>query len=114
MTLPQRIVREPKPGMPKRIRSPAHTAWVRSHACCVPGCTRRPIEAAHVRTGTDGGTGMKPGDQWTISLCGGPEGHHTEQHRIGEPEFERRHGIDMKALAREFAQRSPHRRKLGL
>ena len=49
---------------------------------------------------------------WTISLCGGPDGHHAEQHRIGEAEFERRHGIDMKALAREFAAKSPHRKKL--
>jgi len=52
---------------------------------------------------------MKPGDDWTISLCAT---HHNGQHQVGEPEFERRHGIDMKALAREFAARSPHKAKL--
>lgn len=107
--LPRRIEREPKPGVAKRIRSPGHLAWVRGHACCVPGCGGRPIEAAHVRTGTDGGTGIKPGDQWTISLC---QFHHQAQHRHGEPYFESLVGIDMKALAREFAAKSPHRKKL--
>lgn len=108
MTLPARIKPEPM-GRDKRIRSPAHLGWVRSHACCVPGCDGRPIEAAHVRSGTDGGTGIKPGDMWAISLCAA---HHRDQHQVGEPEFERRHGIDMKALASEFAARSPHRTKL--
>ena len=95
----------------KRVRCPAHLAWVRGFACSVPGCAGVPIEAAHVRTGTDGGTGMKPGDQWVISLC---RFHHTIQHAHGEERFELAFGIDMKALAQEFAQKSPHRRKLGL
>ena len=94
--LPPHLKRETKPGMPKRIRCPAHLKWVREHACCVPGCHGRPIEAAHVRTGTDGGTGQKPSDFWTVPLCGTvfgagvAEGHHAEQHRIGEPAFERK------------------------
>jgi hypothetical protein len=46
---------------------------------------------------------------WAISLCAA---HHRGQHQVGEPEFERQHGIDMKALASEFAARSPHRTKL--
>lgn len=107
--LPRRIEREPKPGAAKRIRSPGHLAWVRTHGCCVPGCASMPIEAAHVRTGTDGGTGIKPGDQWAISLC---RAHHSQQHWYGESAFEALHGIDMKALAREFASRSRHRKKL--
>lgn len=107
--LPRRIEREPKPGVAKRIRSPGHLAWVRTHACCVPECLDRPIEAAHVRTGTDGGMGIKPGDQWAISLC---RDHHAWQHRVGEEAFEAAHKINMKALAREFAAKSPHRRKL--
>jgi len=61
-----------------------------------------------VRTGTDGGTGMKPGDQWTISLCAA---HHKQQHQIGEREFEQSHGIDMKALAVEFIIKSPARKR---
>ncbi|MHB9879138.1 DUF968 domain-containing protein [Pacificimonas sp. ICDLI1SI03] len=90
-------------------RCPSHTKWVGGHACVVPGCNGRPIEVMHVRKGTDGGTGLKPSDIWTISGC---QYHHSEQHRIGEPAFEKKYGIDMKALAREFAAKSPHRDKL--
>lgn len=108
--LPARIKREAKPGTVKRVRCPAHLKWVREHHCCVPGCHEVPIEAAHVRTGTGGGMGIKPGDQWAISLCAD---HHRQQHQIGEPAFEKLYGIDLKALAREFAAKSSHRRKLG-
>ena len=69
----------------------------------------RPIECAHVRRDTDGGTGLKPSDRWTISLC---RDHHIEQHQIGEAAFEKRYGIDMRALAEEFAGRSPRRTQL--
>lgn len=51
---------------------------------------------------------VKPHDKWVISLC---RDHHTEQHRLGEASFERKHSIDMKKLAEEFAARSPHRFK---
>ncbi|RZK00355.1 MAG: DUF968 domain-containing protein [Novosphingobium sp.] len=102
-SLPQKIV---KPRREKDDRSsPAHRAWVRRHHCCVSGCERLPIECAHVRVGTDGGVALKPSDHWTVSLC---TVHHAEQHRIGEPAFERRHGIDLRAIASEFASRSPH------
>nr|WP_295838139.1 putative HNHc nuclease [uncultured Azospirillum sp.] len=105
MALPARIKRDTAgTGREKRARSSAHLKFVRSHQCSVPGCKGMPIEAAHVRTGTDGGIGMKPSDNWTISLC---REHHQEQHAIGEPAFETRHRIDMKALAREFAAASP-------
>lgn len=105
MPLPARRKRESaETGRDKRARSPAHLSFVRGHECCVPNCTGRPIEVAHIRVGTDGGMGMKPSDNWTISLCAS---HHAEQHRIGEPEFERTHGIAMKALAAEFASASP-------
>jgi hypothetical protein len=67
------------------------------------------IECAHVRTGTDGGTGIKPSDVWCISFC---KDCHALQHQIGEAEFERRFRIDMKALAEEFYRASPHRFKL--
>lgn len=105
MTLPARIQ---KPRREQRIRCPAHLSWVRGHRCCVPGCQDMPIEAAHVRTNTNGGVGLKPDDTWAISLCAG---HHQEQHRIGEPAFEAKHRINMKALALEFAAKSPHRKK---
>lgn len=90
-------------------RSPGHCNFVRSHECSVPGCTLRPIEVMHVRRGTGGGLGVKPSDRWVISGC---RDHHSEQHRIGEASFERKYGIDMKALAEEFAKNSPHWPKL--
>jgi hypothetical protein len=89
-------------------RFPSHTKWVRGHRCSVPDCLGVPIEAAHVRNGTGGGTAVKPHDKWVISLC---RLHHSEQHLIGEPSFERRHNINMMKLAQEFAARSPHRFK---
>lgn len=109
MTLPRRVKESPtRPG--KRLRSPSHLQWVREHGCCVPQCLALfgSIEAAHVRNGTDGGIGMKPGDDWAISLC---RSHHAHQHQIGEQAFEKETGIDMKSLAREFASKSPKLRK---
>ena len=101
---------KPKPPRQRVNRScPGHRAWVRRHGCSVRGCRRGPIECAHVRSGTDGGAGLKPSDKWAISLC---EFHHREQHRIGERAFERKHSLDLRSLATEFARRSPHSRKL--
>lgn len=104
LRLPRRLTR------PKRCRArrsfPAHRAWVRGHECCVPGCAARPIECAHVRSGTNGGTALKPADRWVISLC---SRHHAEQHLIGEQAFEEKYQLDLLGLAEEFARRSPHR-----
>lgn len=109
LMLPKRIPKSERLNAPKRVRSPSHCKWVREHSCCVPNCDARPIEAAHVRTGTMGGTGIKPGDDWTISLC---SYHHARQHAIGERVFEKAHGIDMKALAQEFARKSPKLKRI--
>lgn len=107
MTLPRRILHKSGKADSGK-RSPAHRAWVRGHACC--GCgSETAIECAHVRTGTDGGIGVKPSDKWCISLC---RDCHETQHRLGEPNFEKLAGINMKALAAEFFRTSPHRRKL--
>lgn len=105
--LPSRIPKPPK--REKRWRSPAHLSFVRSHQCCVPGCQRLPIEAAHVRIGGQGGMGFKPPDWCAISLC---SHHHQEQHTIGERSFEKAHGIDMQALADEFGKESPKARDI--
>jgi len=105
--LPPRIKRDSgKKNAGKR--SPAHRAFVRGHACSGCGSTTA-IECAHVRVGTDGGVGAKPSDRWTISLC---RECHSEQHRIGEPAFEKLVGINMKQLAEAFFKASPHRFKL--
>jgi hypothetical protein len=67
------------------------------------------VECAHVRTGTDGGVGIKPSDQWCISLC---RECHSRQHQQGEATFERETGLDMKAMAQAFYRASPHRHKM--
>lgn len=105
--LPERIKHKSRREQAGK-RFPSHCKWVRGHRCSVPDCMGMPIEAAHVRDGTGGGIGVKPHDKWVISLC---RDHHSEQHRLGEASFERKHRIDMKAKAEEFAARSPHRFK---
>ncbi len=103
MNFPRRI---PKPAKREtRWRSPAHLAFVRSHECCIAGCNGRPIEAAHVRMGSGAGIGFKPDDFRAVSLCGGPHGHHQQQHNVGERTFWA--GIDVEALIDEFCRQSP-------
>lgn len=75
--------------------SAAHLAYIRTLPCCVIGCRRTPIEAHHIRTAANSGTGVKPDDRWAVPLCGGPDGHHMEFHRIGRHSFERKHKIDL-------------------
>lgn len=79
------------------LRVPLFLQYVRGHECSVMNveCLGK-IEAAHVRTGTDGGMAMKPSDKHAIPLC---HGHHAEQHRIGEPAFEKKYGIGMLIIA---------------
>lgn len=101
--LPRKL---PKPKRRETVvRSAGHLRFVRSHACSVHGCIATDIEAAHVRTGTDGAMGAKPGDDWTLSLCAT---HHALQHAKGERWFQATYRIDMKALAAEFWRASPH------
>ena len=105
MTLPRRI---PKPAKrASRWRSQAHCNFVRSFECSVVGCDGRPIEAAHVRTGSGAGIGQKPDDWRTVSLyhlC------HTEQHRIGEVRFWA--GCNVETLIAAFIKASPKRQEI--
>jgi hypothetical protein len=84
MPLPRipRIVvrRESSPDLRRRVR---HLFFVRLLSCVACG-KAAPSEAAHVRAGTDGGTGLKPGDRYAIPLC---TACHAKQHRIGELTF---------------------------
>jgi hypothetical protein len=87
-----------KPDAP--IRCPSFLQHIRGYNCaCVEndptGCGGK-IQAAHVRRGSDGGVGMKPGDNFAIPLC---EWHHHEQHSIGEQSFEMRHRFKMLQVA---------------
>jgi hypothetical protein len=67
-----------------------------------------PIEVAHVNRASTRGVGQKSSDAFTLSLC---REHHSESHR-GEQTFQRKHGISMLDMAREFYRRSPHKAKL--
>src|SRR5215472_9333404 len=83
----------PAPRIPRtlaHLRSKAdlrrrrqHLAFVRQLPCVACG-KAAPSEAAHVRTETDGGVGVKPGDRYAVPLC---TACHAKQHRIGELSF---------------------------
>jgi len=105
--LPRKI---PKPAKrASRWRSQSHCNFVRSHACCA--CqAESAIEVAHVRIGSGAGMGQKPDDFHTISLC---RDCHQSQHSLGEKSFETLNGIDMRALADEFAKASPKAREIN-
>jgi hypothetical protein len=103
--LPPRLKR-PRNGMgplPRKVW-PRHRRWVRSHQCCVPGCKAGDVDFAHLRSAGNAGMGQKPHDAFGVSLC---RVHHIEQHNIGVDTFGKKYGIDLWAMAAEFAQRSP-------
>lgn len=64
------------------VRCKKHLAFIRSLPCVRCGCNES--QAAHIRIASDGGMGMKPGDNYTLPLC-----HvcHSAQHNIGERSF---------------------------
>lgn len=106
--LPRRIPKAPKRA--SRWRSQAHCNFVRSHECCVPGCNGRPIEVAHVRTGSGAGVGQKPDDWNAVSLC---QSHHAEQHQRGERTFwDHLARLDPSSLIAEFIKASPKRHEI--
>src|SRR5215469_3659690 len=72
--------RKSKPDLRRRGQ---HLAFVRQLPCVACG-RAAPSEAAHVRTGTGGGVGVKPSDRYTVPLC---TVCHAKQHRIGELTF---------------------------
>lgn len=93
------------------IRSKSHLTYVRSLNCairqgrCLLHICEGAIEPAHTRMGTNGGMGMKPGDNWVIPLCSKA---HREQHTIGERRFEKKYILDMKQMATDLWVNSPH------
>ena len=98
-----------------QLRSLPHLRFVRSHECAIRahwGANGRqhicngPIQAAHIRMGTDGGGDVKPSDNFTIPLC---VEAHVEQGQIGEGAFEKRYGIDTHKIAADLWWRSPAR-----
>lgn len=107
---PQAAVAPAKDAPPRRRRrrkrnvNEPHLAWVRTLPCSVRGCLHSSVPH-HVRLGTGGGTGLKPGDEWTVPLC---TPHHDELHQVGALTFEaRRQTGSLKDLAERIAARSP-------
>jgi len=79
--IPRSLVRgKPKPDHRTRTK---HLAFVRLLPCVACG-KAAPSEAAHVRSGSDAGAGMKPSDRYSVSLC---TGCHALQHQFGELTF---------------------------
>jgi hypothetical protein len=109
VTLPARPSRNSGRAKATRFCGP-HEQWVRGFACSgcgqLPGDKSNPIQAAHVRLGTGGGTSLKPSSRWVVSLC--VKCHIHTQHAKGERTFWARVGRDPKALAEEFARKSRH------
>jgi hypothetical protein len=68
---------------PDHRRRSQHLAFIRQLPCVVCGAAP-PSEAAHVRSASDGGAGMKPADRYCISLC---SDCHALQHQFGEQTF---------------------------
>jgi hypothetical protein len=60
-----------------------HLGFVRQLPCVACG-KPAPSEAAHVRSGSDGGAGMKPSDRYSLPLC---TDCHELQHQFGELTF---------------------------
>lgn len=92
------------------FRSDVHLAWIRTLPCAcgcggIPANDNNPIEAAHVRTFTDGAAGVKPSDIFVLPLtmrC------HRIQHSMSEAAFWRdRNVVDPAGLALSYALRSP-------
>ena len=109
----QKIPRKPK--RQSRWKSQAHLTHVRKHACVNCGSTAN-VQAAHVRMNSGAGIGQKPDDWRAVPLCGGShlvEGCHTEQHRVGEPNFWKLYegltGHDVEEVIDELIRTSPRR-----
>lgn len=76
-------------GSPERVR------WLRTFPCAA--CGGFPTEAAHVKSRASGG-----GPDDMIPLCAPC---HIEQHTVGVVTFAEIHGLDLRALAGEYAAR---------
>lgn len=85
-----------------------HEQWVRGFACVAiradgDNCHGK-IQLCHFREAANSGTGLKPAAWFTFPGC---EGHHEEQHRIGQPAFERKHKLSLRAECLRLARFSP-------
>ena len=87
-TIPMPLARIPRTAdRPKTVRNfrqrAQHLVFIRQLSCTACG-RAPPSEAAHVRSGTDGGAGVKPSDRFSVPLC---TECHALQHQFGELRF---------------------------
>lgn len=84
-----------------QFHSDAFVEFVHSLGCCIPGCRREDIQAAHV-----GRTRGRGGQWWEVApLCGAEyPGHHQEQEGR-TPYMNERYGVDLELIASATAQR---------
>ncbi len=86
--------------------------FLRTQRCCIPGCRRHDIEAAHVSYADaehlaigkrSRGRSEKSSDRWAVPLCAG---HHRldkdAQHNMSERAFWQMHGLDPIELAQNY------------
>lgn len=69
------------------IRDPKHLIALRDMPCFVTrkrATDSESVVAAHIRSGTDGGMGMKPSDCYTLPLL---NSEHQKQHALGEVRY---------------------------
>jgi len=104
-----KIRKPPKRKKVRRVCRP-YRKWLVDEFGCAGcgtfGADGNPVEAAHLRLGTGGGTGVKPSDRWLLPLC--HKCHHGEQHQKGERTFWDRRDINAKALCEDLARKSPY------
>ena len=101
---------------PEKDRFPGHRKWIRGFHCVVSLSEAEPetpcdlvVTCAHVDHAGGKGMGKKVADWHTVPLC---FGHHQEYHQKGARTCEKKYGLDLVALAEEFAKKSPYWRKM--
>ena len=94
MTRPSRIIKTMATWKRKHNprRAVMHLDFVREIGICLAcGAVVPRCEAMHVRNKTDGGTGLKPSDKFSVPGC---TQCHIRQHKVGEVTFWGEIGID--------------------
>src|SRR5512139_2705140 len=96
---------------PAEKSAPGFLQWLRGRECFLAnfGECSDTVEAAHVDHGGDKGMGTKVSDRFAIPLCGGPAGHHAEQHRIGWQSFEEKYIFGAVGVAEQYWRAWPGR-----
>ena len=87
--IPRSVIKAKRKPNPRRAAE--HLAFVREIGTCLACGRIGKCEAMHIRNRTDGGTGLKPSDRFSVPGCA--ECHHR-QHSTGELTFWGELGID--------------------